>query len=71
MGENRDSKPQKVNTGNENNFDEIVHASISIEIVNHEESVTRFISSKQWYGSCQQRFGTNALSTESAIVNQG
>ena len=64
-------KPYKVNIGNENTFEELSHAFISIEIVNHEESVTRLISSKQWYGSCEQRFGTNTLLSEGIIIDEG
>ena len=64
-------KPYKVNIGNENTFEELSHAFISIEIVNHEASVTRFISSKQWYGSCEQRFGTTTLLSEDIIIDEG
>ena len=64
-------KPNKVNIGNENTFEELSHAFITIETVNHEESVTRFISSKQWYGSCEQRFGTTTLLSEDIIIDEG
>ena len=64
-------KPYKVNIDNGNTFEELIHDSIYIYIINHEESVTRFIRSKMWYGSCEQRFGTTTLLSEDIIIDEG
>ena len=32
---------------------------MSIELINHEASETQFLGSKQFYGSCEDRFGNN------------
>jgi len=32
---------------------------MSIELINHETSETQFLGSKQFYGSCEDRFGNN------------
>ena len=53
------TKSHEVNTGFSDYDIDLLHDSMSIELINHEASETQFIGSKQFYGSCEDRFGNN------------
>lgn len=48
-----------MNTGFSDYDIDLLHDSLSIELINHEASETQFIGTKQFYGSCEDRFGNN------------
>ena len=53
------AKSYEVNTGFSDYDIDLLHDSMSIELINHEASETQFLGSKQFYGSCEDRFGNN------------
>lgn len=53
------AKSYEVNTGFSDYDIDLLHDSMSIELINHEASETHFLGSKQFYGSCEDRFGNN------------
>lgn len=65
-------KSYEVNTGFSDYDVDLLHDSMSIELINHEASETQFIQSKQYYGSCEDRFGNNfgKLKDQNIIVGE-
>ena len=66
--ENQISKTISVNIGDSIDNYEFILDSISIEITNHQDSILQFVGSKQWHGTCEERFrGNSATSIEELV----